>query len=150
MEDRDAVPRGVRGVTYEYRVCAFNSVGSSEWTDAESVTMPGGRCAAGKSLAFGTIRAGATRTRSFVVRNRDRVQALALRAADLTGPFDVDDVATSEPWIVVPPRGKVKLRVTYVPLLPGTGSGLLTLATSDETRPTVTVKLSGRARKGRT
>lgn len=138
----------VRGAAYEYHICAFNAAGSSEWTPAVGVTMPGGHCTASKVLRFGTIRAGQTRVRSVLVRNTSRSQALTVRVTGVTGPFwEGAGPGLTAPWTTIPKRRSARISVTFGPELPGVARGVLTLESSDAKHPATTVRLLGRAKK---
>jgi hypothetical protein len=102
--------------------------------------MPGGRWSASPPSSFGTVRVGAERTRTIRVRNRSRTQSLAFHVGELTGPFESGGTS----WTVVPPRGRAKASVTFLPTNTGAARGSLTFETSDAKRPLVTMKLRGR------
>jgi hypothetical protein len=134
------------GTVYTYRVRAYNPAGTSSYSN-EATTVPGvtlgGKLVVKRSLSFGTVRLGRSRTRRLVLRNRDRQASLLVRVRPLEGEFTTD----APERLLLPPGGHVSLSLTFTARGAFYDVETLVLESSDPHLPQVGVGLSGQGRQ---
>ncbi len=133
----------LRGTSYQWHVCAYNSAGDSAWTDAVGVETPAGKVVAPAALSFGAVKQGRTKTLYLTVRNTDKQDALWLGVDGVTGDFKCG----LESGVMIEPGKRIRIPVQFIPDGRGTRKGVLTLVTSASAKPAWNVRLRGVGRK---
>jgi hypothetical protein len=131
----------VSGATYTYRVRASHEGGASPYSNEASATTSRGKLEVSvRSLDFGFVPVGQSKTLSFKVRNRSGRESLHVSVSDVSGPFAVDGPQS----LLLPPSRARTLSVRFSPTRRGAARGRLLLQSSDPKDERVSVKLRGR------
>lgn len=133
----------LRGTTYQWHVCAYNSAGDSAWTDAISTETPAGKAVAPAALSFGAVKQGRTKTLYLTVKNTDKHDALYVGVTNVTGDFKCG----LESGVMIEPGKRIRIPVQFIPDGRGVRKGVLSLESSASAKPAWDVKLKGVGRK---
>jgi len=130
---------------YTYRVRALSGTGVSEPSNEVRVTtsaLPRGILKVKKTVNFGTVRVGVTKTRSLVIRNGSRVEQMRLTIGSVVPPF----TATGAGVHTVLIGGNRNLVVTFKPTAPGKVSAKLLIQSTDPRKPSAEVTFTGKGK----
>mgnify|MGYP001207578192 CR=1 FL=1 len=133
------------GTAYEYRVCAWNAAGTSDFAAPAALTTPQGKLQRIARVNFGRVRLGEERTRRIVVRNRHRKTDLLVEVKGTDTPFAVEH---TDP-LLVRRRKTLRIEVRFAPAELDVVEGELVLYTSDPANAEVFVQLKGKGRPPR-
>jgi chitodextrinase len=132
--------------TYTYRVLAFNTGGTSRFSEPAAATTPaevGGSLRAPANLAFGRVRRRTVVVKTLRLANGSRAQALRVSLAQIKAPFAL--LSARGPF-VIDPGVSVTLRIRFQSSRKGKFRAPLRLTTSDPRHPSFVVTLTARAR----
>lgn len=132
------------GNTYTYRVTATSAYGNSASTNEATATLPaGGKLKLSpKSLNFGTVKLGASKTKSFKIINAGK-GALAGTVGSVGAPFTVISGGGA---FQLPPKGKLTVTVKYSPFFAGLVTLAVPITSTDATQTGVSVALKGKGK----
>lgn len=127
--------------TYTYRVKAINAGGDSAPSNEASVLLAAsGRLQVSvKSISFGKLRAGQTKTKNFKIKNTGR-SSLQGNVETLSTPFRIVSGGGS---FVLAPGKSVTVKVEFAPTEAGRATQTLKITSTDEARQAVNVSLTG-------
>lgn len=134
-------------MAYVYRVRATSIAGdlqnSNEATAATQAEVAGGSLKVGRQVLFGKVRREQSRTRTLVLRNQSRTEALRVTVGTAAAPFSVVSGAGT---FVVEPRTSHTVTLAFTPTTRGAVLGTLAIESSDPRHATASVKLVGAGR----
>jgi len=128
--------------TYFYRVVAINASGESPSSETQ-LNVPGGGKAkiTPASLKFAATFTGLTsKPKTITIKNLDKTTSLFVSVGAPTGPFAVTSGGGTT---TLPPKGTLKVVMTFNPTVVGLAAGQIVITTGDPLVPSRTVPLSG-------
>jgi len=131
---------------YSYRLRAVSTAGTSGYSPVVSVVTDvatGGKISAPKSVSFGTVHVGTTKTKKVVIRNTSTTASLDVRLTGMTAPYTL--VSGSE-YLTLAPRGQVTLLLGCKPTAAGTANRSVQLMSGDARRPLLTMSLKAKGK----
>ena len=96
-----------------------------------------------KTLNFGSVRVGSSKSKNLVIKNTSRTGSLRVTLSDPAAPFAIGGGDRS---FTIPPRGSQAVTLTFTPTARGRRTGTLALTSSDPKKPTASVGLVGNGR----
>ena len=109
-----------------------------------TATLPdGGKLKVKRTLNFGRVRVGSSKTKGLVLKNKSKTENLWVFVPAPSDPFAL---VSGGGLIQIGPRGSHTVSLRFAPLARGRFTDVLRLDSSDPRRPVVNVGLRGRAR----
>jgi len=130
--------------SYVYRVRATTIAGDLGSSNEAAVTTEpsvlGGILQVSRTVNFGVVRRGRTRTESLVLRNNSRSETLRVSIGAAEGPFSVTSGGGT---VLIAPRGRHAVELAYTPGVRGAARESLNVTSSDTRRAEISVRLLG-------
>lgn len=132
------------GIAYTYQVTAYNAMGSSNPAVSLPVTIPSGSkiTVSPTKINFGNLKLGKFKSKTLTIKNAGKV---ALQGV-IVAPADPFQIVSGGGTFNLLPKKSVKVTVRFFPEEADSYADVLQVLSTDTKRPTITVKLSGKAK----
>lgn len=136
--------------TYSYRVAVKGPNGAIARSQEATLTTTGG--ASGKLsvstlVNFGSVKIKKSKTKYLLIRNLSASSAMEIGVQNVTAPYSIAASTLRLMPLTIAAGGQSKLAIAFSPTAKKSFSGVLTLTSSDPSKPTTTVRLIGKGKK---